>query len=930
MKIAVVGPSPVPFVVGGVEKFLWGLCQAINEHTSHQCELVKVPSDESSFFRTLRSYWRFFRLDLEHFDMVIVTKYPAWMVRHPMKVCYMQHRLRGLYDTYCGPFGRGAWLKRVPWAMAGPVMRWAVRWLDDWALSPSRVAAYFCISLTVARRKGYFPEGVLLDAILHPPSPDRFETGGYRYGFTVSRLDPPKRIDLLIEAWRRVEADLELRIAGTGPQEAELKRLAAGDSRVRFLGGLTDDELRRVYADALFVGYVPDKEDYGLITVEAMKSGKPVLTCLDSGGPNELVTHGETGFSVAPDAARLGEKIDLWANRPELARSMGSKARKRVESIRWKNCLDKMHRSFYFCLDEEWTSEQRCRKLVLVLSTYRISPPRQGGQCRIFHLYKELARRYRVVVLSFTEFGEPFDKEELAPGFWEVRVPIAPHHCREIVKAEEVVGESIRDVTMPWFGVLTPLYRGVARIYARSASIVILSHPYLVGMLPRLRSHQLLVYEAHNVEARLKRYLAGSRLGRRLVAAVRQVERRAARRSGLVLATSEEDAAELRHRYRLGRRPMAVVPNGVEVENRLPRDPETLHHAKAELGWDSQRPVALFLGSWHYPNLEAVRSLQSIAVALPEVAFEVLGDVRRLFELKDDLASLPPNLRLHGMVSEELKHQIFAASDLALNPMSSGGGTNLKMLDYMASGLPTLSTEVGARGLGIVSGVHGIVEPLSRWPELITGLLEDRGRLQELGREGRELCRARFDWRALGASAFEILERQSMAPLPQTVRFGPFISWKARVQMAVHRIANALGRRRQGGKELPRLGGGWHVPEKWLHDSGGKRCFHARWTRGCATASLPNPKRPAHLLLELFPGPKIRSIEVTVGEKFHRTLSLSEDWNSMILELPEILGTEWLAVRLDSETWVPDELSGGGDLRRLGVAVRRVELRETS
>ena len=61
-----------------VEKFLWGLCDAINAHTPHQCELIKVPTDESSFFRTLRSYWRFFRLDLRHFDLVIVTKYPAW------------------------------------------------------------------------------------------------------------------------------------------------------------------------------------------------------------------------------------------------------------------------------------------------------------------------------------------------------------------------------------------------------------------------------------------------------------------------------------------------------------------------------------------------------------------------------------------------------------------------------------------------------------------------------------------------------------------------------------------------------------------------------------------------------------------------------------------------------------------------------------
>ena len=100
MKIAIVAPSPVPFTVGGAENLFWGLQSYINEHTPHQCELIKVASPESNLEQLIDSYAKFSELELDHFDCVISTKYPAWMVRHRNHVCYMLHRLRGLYDTY--------------------------------------------------------------------------------------------------------------------------------------------------------------------------------------------------------------------------------------------------------------------------------------------------------------------------------------------------------------------------------------------------------------------------------------------------------------------------------------------------------------------------------------------------------------------------------------------------------------------------------------------------------------------------------------------------------------------------------------------------------------------------------------------------------------------------------------------------------------
>lgn len=100
MKIAIVAPSPVPFTIGGAENLLWGLLDYINQQTNYQAELIKLPSRESCFAEIVASYDEFSRLDLSYFDCVISTKYPSWMVQHDYHICYMLHRLRGLYDTY--------------------------------------------------------------------------------------------------------------------------------------------------------------------------------------------------------------------------------------------------------------------------------------------------------------------------------------------------------------------------------------------------------------------------------------------------------------------------------------------------------------------------------------------------------------------------------------------------------------------------------------------------------------------------------------------------------------------------------------------------------------------------------------------------------------------------------------------------------------
>jgi glycosyltransferase involved in cell wall biosynthesis len=373
MDIALLAPSPVPLAIGGAENLWWGLLEHLNRYTGHAADLIKLPTPERNFWEIVDSYRGWAALDASGYDLVISGKYPSWMVAHERHVCYLLHPLRGLYDTYpqelpkrceldhpevrglvelldrpttdrdqlAECFGRLDAVRRrddIPaelFALPGPLIRQVVHFLDNIGRSSTAIVRSGAISATVARRAGYFPSGTEV-AVAHPPSRlQGLHTGHGRYLFTVSRLDSPKRIDLLIRAMRHVKVDLELRIAGTGPEEPYLRELAAGDPRVRLLGFLNDAELADAYAGARAVLFAPYQEDYGFITLEAMLSGKPVITTIDSGGPTELIGHRIHGLVVEPDPIAIGRAITQLARLPPLAWWLGHRGRRRAAGITW-------------------------------------------------------------------------------------------------------------------------------------------------------------------------------------------------------------------------------------------------------------------------------------------------------------------------------------------------------------------------------------------------------------------------------------------------------------------------------------------------------------------------------------------------------------------------------------------------------------------
>jgi len=228
------------------------------------------------------------QFDLNDYDLVLSSESgPAKGVltsAHTCHVCYCHSPMRYLWDFYQN-YKNGHSLG----ALSRPVFLLASHYLRMWdAASAQRVDHFIANSRTVAARirKHYRRDA----AVIHPPVDVHAGHVASRiddYYLFVGQLVDYKRADIAIEACKRLGR--RLHVVGEGEQYRRLRRLA-GPS-ITFCGPLADQELREQYAHCRALLY-PGEEDFGIVPVEAMSFGRPVIA-YGRGGVTETVR----GFS---------------------------------------------------------------------------------------------------------------------------------------------------------------------------------------------------------------------------------------------------------------------------------------------------------------------------------------------------------------------------------------------------------------------------------------------------------------------------------------------------------------------------------------------------------------------------------------------------------------------------------------------------------
>lgn len=247
--------------------------------------------------------------DLREFDIVISSS-SAWskgVITNPkqLHIGYIHTPPRFLYKFAGESAKRDAWYYKPFVMVIDSFLRiwdFAAAKRPDFLVANSetvkkRIAKFYKRDSTVI-----YPPVNLAQKLVLPEEASKFETGYY---LSVGRLSKYKNIDLIIEAFNVL--GLPLRIVGTGKEEENLKSIAKGN--IAFLGGVPDKDLPLLYENCKGVVFAVEDEDFGIVPVEALSYGKPVLA-FRRGGPTEYIEDGKTGmFFDSLDAKSLGDAV---------------------------------------------------------------------------------------------------------------------------------------------------------------------------------------------------------------------------------------------------------------------------------------------------------------------------------------------------------------------------------------------------------------------------------------------------------------------------------------------------------------------------------------------------------------------------------------------------------------------------------------------
>ncbi len=631
--------------------------------------------------------------------------------------------------------------------------RWAtarIRKMEKWLMRESDIvlacsendADLFTNSFGIDSAKiTVIPNGVDVDG--QRPCPDeatrlaarsRLElTPNRPAAFFIGSFHPPnfQAVDLIIHRLAGSLPECDFLIAGKVCESFADQKVP---ENVRLLG-LVDEETKQALFHGSDVALNPMLSGSGtnLKMLDYLACGLPVLS----------TPHGARGLKVESRRHVLVAEPENFAQALEelladsaLRRSMGEQARQLAEEeYAWSTIGDKVLDLYTLKLGRR----------VIILNDYAVTPAELGGQVRIDQVARRLSEEGLSVSLLTLTGDAKGRRVQPAPTLEELNVPRTDTHRLVDKLLARSVGCGADDTSALMFTKrLTPKFVAAFKREVRTAEAVMLSHPYLEPLTRNLPDGVKLFYDSHNTEFQLKEalYRKGP-VSNRLVKRVKDAEISSARRSQATFCVSEQNRHDLMGIVDGLDGKSYVCPNGVDTGSKIVRPFEQRREMRRRIGFGREF-VAVFLGSGHPPNAEAAKLIiEEMARNHPRVLFVMVGSVSGWFWNKH----LPGNVLLMGIVDTAVKNFLLQVSDFALNPMLTGSGTSLKLFDYMAAGLPVLSTSVGARGLDEEAMKGVVVLEAGEFNRGLRELLSDPDRCEELSRAARQLAEERFDWR---------------------------------------------------------------------------------------------------------------------------------------------------------------------------------------
>lgn len=392
-------------------------------------------------------------------------------------------------------------------------------------------------------------------------------------------------------------------------------------------------------------------------------------------------------------------------------------------------------------------------KKILDSSPYGTYPPKSGAQLRIVNLNLELSKKYCIFQFSQSirrnEFKIPLKS-------WEIKIDKNYTEYRFVSFISLFFSVLMGKLHMPstHTGIILNLINPeVLKNQVSKADLIQVEQPWQFEYVYKNKPKNVpIILVEQNVEFELLEQTTNSKsiLIRKLLKIAKEKEKYAVENADAVFATSQKDMYRLVDEFDIAKAKVHVIPNGVDVSRFYPFPKGEREEIKKTLGL-SKRKVILFTGWKYAPNFKAVEEILKMSdkIKSKDVTFLIAGSVGDTFKNGN-------NILVTGFVDDILNY--FKAADIAINPMMSGGGTNLKMLEYFASGIPTITTKIGARGLDVEDGKDVVISKIEDFSKWICDLLNDDELYTKLRENGRKLVEEKYDWKKIAEKQMRVYE----------------------------------------------------------------------------------------------------------------------------------------------------------------------------
>ncbi len=382
----------------------------------------------------------------------------------------------------------------------------------------------------------------------------------------------------------------------------------------------------------------------------------------------------------------------------------------------------------------------RALKILIVFGYGNMFKPKAGNESRLYHVIKGLSKFNRVITLERKEF-EKCETYDIG------------------VKKRYFFNDlTIKNIHFGvFFSDINPFYYFKIYKILKSECPDVIQISYPRGILAAKfciwlsRKNTLLVYEAHDLQVEVDKFNVNDSslpfMKRNVIKLYDQIiEKVSVKVADLITTVSNLDKNKFIELYSPDPHKITVVPSPIEI----PRLDSigTKFECRDSLGIENDKVMVIFHGVYNYiPNKEAVSFIESfiepaISKFYDDVLFVVAG--KGLPKKKKD------NIIYLGFVDDLYK--FLKAADVAIVPILKGGGTRIKILDYMCVGLPIVSTRKGIEGIDAINYESAIIVDSvnEKFVDAIKSLIEDEHLRKTVGFNAKKLAEDKYDFKKIG------------------------------------------------------------------------------------------------------------------------------------------------------------------------------------